>query len=309
LIGAASSAASLPAAGRTVIVTQCSVAASRDGETILLQHDDLSSTYLAVMLQARRLEVWTRHEPAGFTTADPSLVSTGVRVIEHVAYTEATELATFGARIIHPECFPLLRALRIPVHIYPFAHVTTMLVPVTSIGGAAAPTQASTTHMAPPSVGLAGAVADVKAVFSKSDVVVVSMQTVGMWQQVGFLATVFAIFGRLGVSVGLVGTSETNVTISVDSKHSNRELKVLLHELRLHCDAWLVPGCVAVSVIGPGVSSTLHRLTPVLDKFKDRRVYLISQAALNLTVVYDARHRPDTAREVVSAIHEVLFPH
>ena len=44
----------------------------------------------------------------------------------------------------------------------------------------------------------------------------VSMESIGMWQQVGFLADVFERFKRHGLSVDLIGSSETNVTVSLD---------------------------------------------------------------------------------------------
>jgi len=43
------------------------------------------------------------------------------------------------------------------------------------------------------------------------------MEGLGMWQQVGFLADVFAVFARHGLSIDLVATSETNVTVSLDA--------------------------------------------------------------------------------------------
>ena len=47
------------------------------------------------------------------------------------------------------------------------------------------------------------------------------MDGVNMWHEVGFLAKVFAIFSNHGVSIDLVSTSETNVTVSVDSSQGS----------------------------------------------------------------------------------------
>jgi hypothetical protein len=56
----------------------------------------------------------------------------------------------------------------------------------------------------------------VKAVSTKGKIPLVVLDTVGMWQQVGFLADVFGAFKRLGLSIDLVATSETNVTLTLD---------------------------------------------------------------------------------------------
>ena len=56
----------------------------------------------------------------------------------------------------------------------------------------------------------------VKAISRRNGIVLVSMESIGMWQQVGFLADVFERFKRHGLSVDLIGSSETNVTVSLD---------------------------------------------------------------------------------------------
>ncbi len=56
----------------------------------------------------------------------------------------------------------------------------------------------------------------VKAISARKGVTLISMETVGMWQQVGFLADVFEAFKHHGLSVDLIGSAETNVTVSLD---------------------------------------------------------------------------------------------
>ena len=62
----------------------------------------------------------------------------------------------------------------------------------------------------------AATVPGVKAISRRNGIVLVSMESIGMWQQVGFLADVFERFKRHGLSVDLIGSSETNVTVSLD---------------------------------------------------------------------------------------------
>src|SRR3546814_10094878 len=56
----------------------------------------------------------------------------------------------------------------------------------------------------------------VKAISRRNGIVLVSMESIGMWQQVGFLADIFERFKRHGLSIDLIGSSETNVTVSLD---------------------------------------------------------------------------------------------
>ena len=55
-----------------------------------------------------------------------------------------------------------------------------------------------------------------KAVCTKKGITLVSLESPGMWHQVGFLADAFQVFKAHGMSVDLVSTSETNVTVSLD---------------------------------------------------------------------------------------------
>jgi diaminopimelate decarboxylase/aspartate kinase len=70
----------------------------------------------------------------------------------------------------------------------------------------------------------------VKGICSRDGLVLISMDTVGMWHEVGFLARVFAVFDTHRVSVDLVSTSETNVTVSIDTV-SGSLADELIHEL------------------------------------------------------------------------------
>ena len=68
----------------------------------------------------------------------------------------------------------------------------------------------------------------------------VSMEALGMWQRVGFLADVFGCFKKHGISVDLVSTSETNVTASFDPAAGmvpRTTVDALLTDLRAHCEA------------------------------------------------------------------------
>jgi diaminopimelate decarboxylase/aspartate kinase len=66
------------------------------------------------------------------------------------------------------------------------------------------------------SPNVADSAAQVKAIAIKKGITLVSMDSPGMWHQVGFLADAFQVFKQQGLSVDLVSTSETNVTVSLD---------------------------------------------------------------------------------------------
>ena len=270
-----------------VVHTQGFIARDARGETVLLGRggSDTSAAYFAAKLRAERLEIWT--DVPGLFSADPRDVP-AARLLRRLGYDEAQEIATSGGKVLHPRCIEPVRRLGIPLHV---RHTPDPALPGTLIDDA----------------GSSGA--QVKAVSLRHGVVLVSMETAGMWQQVGFLADAFACFKHHGLSVDLVSTSETCVTASLDplaNAAPDGVLDALLKDLAVLCKPRLITGCAAVSLVGRDIRANLHRLAPVMELFEERRVHLTSQAAndLNLTFVVD---EADAVR-LVRELHALLIP-
>src|SRR5689334_20427950 len=148
----------------------------------------------------------------------------------------------------------------------------------------------------------------VKAVSSRNGLTLVSLETVGMWQQVGFLAQAFEVFARHGLSVDSVSTSETNVTVTLDPQANTLEpagLPALLEDLSAFCVPRVVAPASSLSLVGRGIRAILHELGPVLEVFEELKVYLLTQAAndLNLTFVVDE----EQSERLVRQLHGLLF--
>lgn len=129
-----------------------------------------------------------------------------------------------------------------------------------------------------------------------------------MWQQVGFLADVFAAFKRHGLSIDLISTSEANVTVSLDLKASAQEMHVvdaLLTDLNTFCKAKAIGPCASISLVGRNIRGIFHKLGEAFTVFEKQNIHLISQAAndLNLTFVVDENE----AEGLVIALHQLLF--
>ncbi|NJD32270.1 MAG: diaminopimelate decarboxylase, partial [Gammaproteobacteria bacterium] len=149
--------------------------------------------------------------------------------------------------------------------------------------------------------------ARVKAVCTKKGITLISMDTLGMWHQVGFLADAFAVFKEHGLSVDLVSTSETTVTVSLDPAANTldaRALETLVTSLSELCRVEVIGPCAAVSLVGRSIRATLHRLGDALELFEEQRIYLVTQAAndLNITFVVDE----EQGDRLVSRLHDVI---
>jgi bifunctional diaminopimelate decarboxylase / aspartate kinase len=269
------------------VVTQGFIARNREGQTVLLGRggSDTSAAYFAARLGAARCEIWTG--VPGLFTADPALIPSA-RLLRALNYEEAQEIATTGARVLHPRAIPPLRAHGIPLHVLSTDSPDVAGTVISAAGPVTGP--------------------QVKAISSRHGLTLISMETVGMWQEVGFLARAFAVFARHGLSVDSVSTSETNVTVSLDPQANALEpavISALLRDLSAFCEPHVIAPTSSLSLVGRGIRAILHELGPVLEAFEENKVHLVSQAAsdLNLTFVVDE----DQSERLVRQLHGLLF--
>src|SRR5450631_610422 len=270
-----------------VIITQGFIAADEAGDTVLLGRggSDTSGSYFAAKLAAARLEIWT--DVPGMFSANPRAVPTA-RLLRALHYDEAQEIASNGAKVLHPRCLLPVRQYQIPLHVYA--------------------TQAPGLEGTVVSANVAGSAGQVKAIAIKKGITLISMESPGMWHQVGFLADAFQIFKQQGMSVDLISTSETNVTVSLDPTANTlgtaalARLAAALGEL---CRVEVLGPCASLSLVGHNIRGILHELGSAFELFQDHKIYLVSQAAndLNFTFVIDESQ----GDRLVHQLHERLI--
>jgi diaminopimelate decarboxylase/aspartate kinase len=270
-----------------VVVTQGFIASDEEGNTVLLGRggSDTSAAYLAAKLEAQRLEIWT--DVPGLFSANPRAIP-GARLLRTLHYDEAQEIATSGAKVLHPRCILPVRQYGIPLHIY----------------ATQAPDLEGTVLNADGGEGGA----QVKAVCTRKGITLISLESPGMWHQVGFLADAFQIFKQHGMSVDLVSTSETSVTVSLDAAANTLDgsmVAELVSDLSRLCRVQVIGPCASVSLVGRNIRAILHQLAPAFEAFREQKIYLVSQAAndLNFTFVVDENQ----GDRLVGQLHELLI--
>jgi len=269
-----------------MLLTQGFISRHADGGTAILGRggSDTSAAYFGALLGAQRVEIWT--DVPGMFSANPREVP-DARLLTRLDYYEAQEIATTGAKVLHPRSIKPCRDAGVAMAILDTERPE---LPGTTIDGTAL------------------TVPGVKAVSRRNGIVLVSMEGIGMWQQVGFLADVFARFKKHGLSVDLIGSSETNVTVSLDPSENlvNTDvLAALSADLAEICRVKVIAPCTAITLVGRGMRSLLHKLSDVWAMFGRERVHLISQSSndLNLTFVIDEAD----ADGMLPLLHEALI--
>jgi diaminopimelate decarboxylase/aspartate kinase len=270
-----------------VILTQGFIARTAHGEDVLLGRggSDTTAAYLAAKVQAEGLEIWT--DVPGLFSANPKYVP-GARLLKRLSYAEAQEIASTGGSVLHPRCIRPVRQQGIPLRVL-CTHD---------------PEREGTLISAEP-------VSDspqVTALSSRSGITVVSMETVGMWHEVGFLADAFRCFSDLGLSIDLISTAESNVTVTLDTGAQAIDAGVMERlQLRLErlCRVTIIENAEVVSLVGRKIRATLHEIGPALEVFQEHRIHLVSQAAndLNLSFVVEEGQ----AHRLMQALHTTLI--
>ncbi|HUU01860.1 MAG TPA: aspartate kinase [Myxococcota bacterium] len=263
---------------------------STDGEITTLGRggSDLSAALFGAAAGAREIQIWT--DVPGILRADPRLVA-GAGIVPEMLFEEAAELAYFGARVLHPRTIEPARQKGIPVRVLG----TFQVDPKTS---QAASTRGTLVHQAAPPE-------PVRAIAMRRQARSLHMQSTRMLEAPGFLARVFGIFERHGISVDVIATSEVSVSMTFDRDSGN--LPEALREISAFAQVDSAPERSILCLVGAGLRddpSLLARIFSTLARNKIP-VEVISQGAsrINITLVL----KPAMGECAMRALHAELF--
>ena len=239
---------------------------------------DYSASLIGSAMDAEAIEIWT--DVDGMLTADPRVVHSA-RLIEHIRFDEAAELASFGAKVLHPSTIAPAVRRGIPVYVF------------NSLKPEGRGTRI--TFDAPRS--------PVRAIAGKSNVVVVKVGSPRMLARPGALRAIFEVFERNRTSVDVVATSEVSVSLTVDD---DQHLDAVLAELRVLGDVGVERGRGIVALVGAALGESTAAMAKALHAIGDVRLHMLSLSAtgINLTLIVDA----DQVAPVMTLLHETFFP-
>lgn len=251
------------------------------GETTTLGRggSDYTAAILGAALDSEEIQIWT--DVPGVLTADPR-VAPKARTVPRLSFAEASELAYFGARVLHPKTLQPAVERDIPVRIC----------------NSRAPDGRSTvvvgeSEMSPQTV---------KAIAHKTGVTTVQITSARMLGAYGFLHAIFEIFDKYRTAVDVVTTSEVSVSLSLDDTTA---LPMIVAELEKLGTVSIEEERAILCIVGEGLRSTPGIAARIFSTISDINVSLISQGAsrINLTfAVEEAR-----AREAVMRLHKEFF--
>ena len=264
-----------------VVVTQGYIGATEDGLTTTLGRggSDYSAALLGAALQATEVQIWTDVE--GVLTSDPRIVP-GALPIPELSFSEAAELAAFGAKVLHPATIQPAVEARIPVTV---RHTQKPQGRFTTITG-----EVHTGR-------------SVTALASRGPITVLTASSTRMLAQSGFLARLFEVFGRLNISVDLVATAEISVSLTVEA---DAPLKVLIKELSSFATVQVAEDRAIVAVVGERLKYTAGLGSRLFGALANINIEMISMGAneINLSIVIKREHEHETLRRLHAALIE-----
>jgi aspartate kinase len=260
-------------------VTQGFIGATADGVPTTLGRggSDFTAALLGAALGASRVEIWT--DVDGLMTADPRIVP-AARTLTAASYDEAAELATFGARVLHPAtAMPLVRA-GIPIVIL---NSTRPELPGTTIEPAAELERMGDSP--------------IRSISWKRGITVINVRAPRMLGAYGFLRAMFEVFERHEVVVDVLASGEVSVSLTVEDPS---RLEPVIHELSELGEVWTEDGRAIVSVVGIGLRGTPGLASRIFRAVQPANVEVISQgaSAINMTFVVREEEGPDVVRRL-----------
>jgi aspartate kinase len=277
-----------PRLQEALVITQGFIGSEGKGRTTTLGRggSDYTAALLAEALSAARVDIWT--DVPGIYTTDPRVVPDAKR-IDRIAFEEAAEMATFGAKVLHPAT--LLPAVRRGIPVF----VGSSKDP--SAGG----TLVCNTTDNPPLF---------RALALRRKQTLVTLHSLSMLHSRGFLAEVFGILARHNISVDLITTSEVNIALTLDTTGSTSSddsllTTSLLTELSSLCRVEVEENLALIAIIGNKLSQACgvgKEVFGVLDPFNIRMI-CYGASSYNLCFLVPG----NDADQVVKTLHRNLF--
>jgi aspartate kinase len=238
---------------------------------------DYSASLFGAAVQADAIEIWT--DVDGMLTADPRVVD-GAKLIDQIAFDEASELASFGAKVLHPNTIAPAVRLGIPVYVLNSKRPEGKGTEITF----KAPRRA------------------VSAIAGKNNISLIKVGSPRMLLTEGFLRALFEIFERHRTSVDVVATSEVSVSLTVDDSSA---LEAIVSDLRALGDVAVERNRGIVAIVGGAISDGGQAMAKALGAIGDTRVHMLSLSAtgINLTLVVD----DEQVKPAMKRLHAAFF--
>jgi aspartate kinase len=217
---------------------------------------DYSAAIAGAALNAEEIQIWT--DVDGMMTADPRIIPTAWKV-KQISFDEASELAYFGAKVLHPLTVLPAVEKNIPVYILNSRNPQGTGTRITK-------TASRCRNL-------------IKSIACKRDITIVTVSSSRMLMAHGFLRALFEIFDRHKTSVDMVATSEVSVSLTLDNTSS---LNAIVEELKELGDVEVSPRTTLICLVGNNLKYTPGIARRAFGSLADINILMVSHGASNI---------------------------
>lgn len=262
-----------------IIITQGYICRNHHNEIDNLKRggSDYTASLIGSALRAEEIQIWTDID--GMHNNDPRIVKKTFPISE-LTFDEASELAYFGAKILHPSTIVPAQKHNVPVRLK------------NTMDEKAEGTLISNK----------GTEGTFKAVAAKDNIVIVNIKSSRMLMAYGFLRKVFEVFEQHKTPIDMISTSEVAVSLTIDS---TGHLDSIVTELKKFGNIDVEKNQTIICVVGHNIGRQKGVLKKVFGALADVPVKMVSCGGSNnnISIVVEPAHK----EKALIALNEGLF--
>jgi aspartate kinase len=262
-----------------IIITQGYICRNHRNEIDNLKRggSDYTASLIGAAIQADEIQIWTDID--GMHNNDPRIVKKTVPISE-LTFDEASELAYFGAKILHPSTIVPAQKFNVPVRL---KNTMDEKAPGTIIT----------------SKGTEGTF---KAIAAKDGITAIKIKSSRMLMAYGFLRRVFEVFENYKTPIDMITTSEIAVSLTIDN---NANLPAIETELKKFGTIEVDKDQAIICIVGNKIVEHKGVLGKVFDSLSDIPVRMVScgGSANNVSILVDKKYKD----KALNDLNERLF--
>ncbi|MCU0356236.1 MAG: aspartate kinase [Cyclobacteriaceae bacterium] len=262
-----------------IIITQGYICRNYRNEIDNLKRggSDYTASLIGSAILAEEIQIWTDID--GMHNNDPRIVKKTYPISE-LTFDEASELAYFGAKILHPSTIVPAQKYHVPVRL-----------------------KNTMDEKAPGTLISDKETASVfKAVAAKDGITAIKIKSSRMLMAYGFLRKVFEIFEQYKTPIDMISTSEVAVSLTID--YTNH-LEEILTELTKFGSVEVDKNQTIVCIVGHRIGNQAGVLDKIFSSLREIPIRMVSVGGSynNISVLVDTRYKDQT----LTALNEGIF--
>ncbi len=262
-----------------IIVTQGYICRNHKNEIDNLKRggSDYTASLIGAAIRAEEIQIWTDID--GMHNNDPRIVKKTVPIAE-LTFDEASELAYFGAKILHPSTIVPAQKYSVPVRLKNTMDEKAFGTLISNKGTSG----------------------EFKAIAAKDDITAIKIKSSRMLLAHGFLRKVFEVFEKNKTSIDMVSTSEVAVSVTIDD---NKYLNAIVEELENFGSIEVDQNQTIICIVGNHLADKEGVLRYVFDSLGSIPIRMVSYGGSynNISILVDRSHKD----KALNLLNEGLF--